>query len=287
MIPSRLFVAIYKKAAGILKRCGLVNFYPVRVVGKFLRRRLGTTFAIVDGHKMSLGEKDALGLSIFGVYEPLETELVKKEVKKGDVVLDIGANIGYYTLILARLVGDGGKVFAFEPDPTNFALLRKNVEANGYNNVALVQKAVSNQTGKTRLYLNPDKAADHRIYESGDGRQSIVIEAVRLDDYFKNFNGKIDFIKMDVQGAEGRVIQGMLNLLKKNHNVKIAMEFAPNSLQKSGTAPADCLNLLTGLGFNLFEIAEQEKEIRPVDIPWLLKVYAMDKKGRTNLFCQR
>ena len=65
------------------------------------------------------------------------------------------------------------------------------------------------------------------------------------------------------------------------------MEFAPPSLQKSGTAPADCLNLLTGLGFNLFEIAEQEKKIKPVDIPWLLKVYTMDKKGHTNLFCQR
>jgi len=278
-------VAIYRKAAGILKGCGLADFYPFRVAGIFLKRRLRKTFAVVDGHEMFLGEADNLKLSIFGAYEPLETELVKKEVKKGDVALDIGANIGYYTLVLARI--DGGKVFAFEPDPSNFALLKKNVEANGYKNVVLVQKAVSNQTGRARLYLSPTTPADHRIFDSGDGRQSVAIETVRLDDYFKNFNGKIDFIKMDAQGAEGGVIQGMLNLLKKNHNVKIAMEFSPNLLQKNGTAPADCLNLLTGLGFKLFEIAEQEKEIRPVDIPWLLKVYTMDKKGHTNLFCQR
>jgi len=286
-MPNRLFVAIYKKAAGILKGCGLVNFYPVRVVGKFLRHRLGTTFAIVDGHKMFLGEKDALGLSIFGVYEPLETEIVKKEVKKGDVALDIGANIGYYTLILARLVGDDGKVFAYEPDPSNFALLKKNVEANGYKNVVLVQKAVSNKTGPARLYLSPETPADHRIFDSGDGRQSVAIETVRLDDYFKNYNGKIDFIKMDAQGSEGGIIQGMPNLFKKNHNVKIAMEFSPGALQKSGTAPEDCLNLLTGLGFKLFEIAEQEKKIRPADIPRLLKLSTTGKRCYTNLFCWR
>jgi FkbM family methyltransferase len=286
-VSNRLSVAIYKKAARIVKGSGLANFYPVGVAGKFLRRRLSKTFALVDGHKMFLGEEDALHLSIFGVYEPLETGIVKKEVKKGDVALDIGANIGYYTLIMARIVGDGGKVFAFEPDPSNFALLKKNVEANGYKNVVLVQKAVSDKTGQVRLYLSPTKAVDHRIFDSGDGRQSIAIEAVRLDDYFANFAGEIAFIKMDVQGAECGVVQGMLNLLQKNHNVKITMEFSPTLLQQYGIAPADCLNLLTGLGFELFEIAEREKKIRPVDIPWLLKLYPEGKRGRTNLFCRR
>jgi hypothetical protein len=80
----------------------------------------------------------------------------------------------------------------------------------------------------------------------------------------------------------------MPNLFKKNHNVKIAMEFSPGALQKSGTAPADCLNLLTGLGFKLFEIAEREKKIRPADIPRLPKrVYTTGKRGYTNLFCWR
>jgi FkbM family methyltransferase len=286
-MPRKLFVAIYKKIAGVVRRCGLARSYPAVVAGKLLRRWLGTTLAVVDGHRMFLGERDALGLSIFGVYEPLETELVKKEVRKGDVALDIGANIGYYTLILARLVGDGGRVFAFEPDPDNFALLKKNVETNGYKNVVLVQKAVSRQTGQARLYLSPTRALDHRIFDSGDGRQSIAIEAVRLDDYFQNFNGKIDFIKMDVQGAEGGVIQGMLGLLRKNHDVKITMEFSPFSLRKSGTAPADCLNLLTGLGFKLFEIDERRKKISPVDVPRLLKLYPINKRGHTNLFCER
>ncbi len=108
---------------------------------------LKSNFAEVQGQKMFLDKKDVLGLSINGVYEPLETKLVRKEVKKSDVVLDIGANIGYYTLILAKLVGKKGRVFAFEPDPTNFALLKKNISINGYKNVILVPKAVA---GKTR-----------------------------------------------------------------------------------------------------------------------------------------
>lgn len=235
------------------------------------------TFYLVDGHKMFLDSKDSLHLSINGIYEPFETELVKKEIKKGDVVLDIGANIGYYTLIFAKLVGENGKVFAFEPDPTNFSLLKKNVEINGYGNrVVLVQKAVSNKTEKIKLYLCEDNKGDHRIYDSHDGRQSIEIEAIRLDDYFKNYNGTIDFIKMDIQGAEGWAIQGMHNLLKKNKTVKIVTEFWPIGLKGSGIDPDEYFKILIELGFKLYEINEQEKKIKPINIP---KV--------TNLLCMR
>jgi len=203
MNMRKMLLAMYKKGIKILSGHGIENFYSVKVAHNFVISHLKSTFAEVDGHKMFLDSKDSLNLSINGVYEPFETELVKKEIKKGDVVLDIGANIGYYTLIYAKLVGEEGKVFAFEPDPDNFALLKKNVEINGYRNVILAQKAVSNKTGKIRLYLSEVNKGDHRIYDSHDGRKSIEIETIRLDDYFKNYNVRIDFIKMDVQGAEG------------------------------------------------------------------------------------
>ena len=235
---------------------------------------------------MFLDSKDVLRLSIRGTHEPLETEIVKKEIKSGDVVLDIGAHIGYYTLIFANLVGEEGKVFAFEPDPTNFSLLKKNVEINGHKNVELIQQAVSNETGKIRLYLSSE-AHDHKIYDSHDGRQSIEIEATRLDDYFRDYNGKIDFIKIDVQGAEGRAIQGMLNLLKKNYNVKIVMEFVPVKIKTSGVEPEEFLKLLTGLSFKLYEIVEREKKIKPANIPELLEIYAPEKNKLKNLLCLR
>jgi FkbM family methyltransferase len=283
----KILFPVYKKAAKILSGHGLGKFYPVRVVNNFLISHLKPPLAEVDGHKMLWESGGILGVLILGTYEPLETGLVKKEIKKGEVVLDIGANIGYYTLIFARLVGGEGKVFAFEPDPTNFSLLKKNVELNGYKNVVLVPKAVSNKTEKIRLYLSKNNKADHRIYDAHDGRQSIEIEAIRLDDYFKNYDGEIAFIKMDIQGAEGGALQGMFNLLKKNNDVKIAMEFLPIGLKRFGTEPEECLKLLTASGFTLYEIAEREKKIKPVDIPKLLEIYTPEEEKRTNLFCQR
>lgn len=168
----RILLSIYKYAVKILSGHRIGKFYHIRVAHNFIISHLKTTFAEVDGHKMFLDSKDSLNLSINGIYEPLQTELVKKEIKKGDVVLDIGANIGYYTLIFAKLVGEDGKVFVFEPAPTNFSFLKKNVEINSYKNVVLVQKAVSNKTGKLKLYLSEDNIGDHRI--SPRDRKSVV-----------------------------------------------------------------------------------------------------------------
>ena len=264
-----------------------LDFYPVKAINSFIISHLESSFAEVQGHKMFLDSKDSLRLSINGVYEPLETEIVQKEIKSGNVVLDIGANIGYYTLIFAKLVGEKGKVFAFEPDPDNFALLKKNIKINGYRNVILVQKAVSNKSGKLKLYLCEDNPGDHRIYNSHDSRKSVEIEAIRLDDYFKDYDGKIDFIKMDIQGAEGGAIQGMLNLLKKNKTIKIVSEFWPVGLKRFGIDPDEYLKLLIEFGFRLYEVNEQEKKIKPVNIPKLLEIYTLEKENETNLLCIR
>ena len=116
---------------------GLGRFKLVRIFANRMTAPIKNDFAIVMGNKMFLDPQDSLLLSINGIYEEFETELVSKEISKNDVVVDIGANIGYYTLIFAKLVGENGKVFAFEPDPSNFALLKKNVELNGFRNVVL------------------------------------------------------------------------------------------------------------------------------------------------------
>src|SRR5258708_4633510 len=161
----------------------------------------------VHGHPMVLHEAKidryiSPALRASGIFEPFETELAKVLIKPGDVVLDLGANIGYYTLLFARLVGPAGRVYAFEPEPANCALLKKNVELNGYENVVLVSKAVSNQTGLGKLFLCDFNQGDHRLYDSKDGRPHIEIETVELDRFFHNYGGSFDFIKFDIQGAE-------------------------------------------------------------------------------------
>jgi FkbM family methyltransferase len=287
MNMRKILISTYRKGVKLLSGSGIERFYLVRVVHNFIFSHLRSDFAEVQGHKMFLDSIDSLKLSINGIYEPLETELVTKEIKKGDVVLDIGANIGYYTLIFAKLVGEEGKVFAFEPDPTNYALLQKNVDLNGYTNVILVQKAVSNRTGKIKLYLCDDNKADNRIYNSHDGRQSTEIEAIRLDDYFKDYDGGVDFIKMDIQGAEGGAIQGMLDLIEKNRNVKITAEFWPVGLKRFGIEPEECLQLLAEHGFQLYNINERAKKIESVSIAKLLETYSPNKDEYTNLLCVR
>src|SRR3990167_1916537 len=185
---KKILLAIYKAVQSVLGGHGIGRFYPIKIIKEFVLKHIKSNFAMVQGHKMLLDSKDSLNLSLYGIYEEYETELIQKEIQKGDVVLDIGANIGYYTLIFAKLVGENGKVFAFEPDPTNFDLLKQNVENNGYKNVVLDRKSVSDKNGRLKLFLSEDNLADHRIYDSKDGRRFVEIESVKLDDYFKDYN---------------------------------------------------------------------------------------------------
>jgi FkbM family methyltransferase len=287
MDTRRILLKIFKKGVKFFSGYGIGSLYFIRVAYKFLVSHGASN---VQGHTMFLDSSEtSLRLFAHEVYEPFETEFFKKEIKKGDVVLDIGANIGYYTLIFARLVGENGRAIAFEPEPANFALLKKNVRINDYRNVILVQKAITNETGKIKLYLSRDKdnRGDHRIYDSGDGRKFIEIEAIQLDDYFKDYNGKIDYIKMDIQGAEAGAIQGMSMLLEKNKDIKIVTEFWPIGLKRFGSSPEEYLKILIKYGFKLYHINEQEKEIRPVHIAKLLEMYTPEKGNFTNLLCVR
>lgn len=198
------------------------------------------------------------------IYEPSETELIKREVKKGYIVLDIGANIGYYTLMMAKLVGKEGKVFAFEPDPSSFEILKKNVEMNNYENVVYIQKAVYNTTGKTNLYICGYDHRNNSIYDVYD--KSIEIESIRLDDYFSNYDGVIDFIKMDVQGAEVNALQGMPLTLQKNKNISMVTEIWPEGLNKARTSIDKYVELLLDNQFKLYNVDK-----KPVDMIELLK----------------
>jgi len=283
-IYGRIVLAVYNIANKILFPTGIGRFYPIkfakRVTREFVTSRV--RYRKVFGHKMYLDSTDSSGLSFSGIHEPFTTQLVMKEISKGDVVLDIGANIGYYTLIFAKLVGKEGKVFAFEPEPNNFSLLKKNIAINGYENVVLIEKAVSNKSGKARLYLAEEHSGDHRIYESEVilGRKSIEIETVKLDDYFKGYKGRIDFLKMDIQGVEPIALKGMETLLEK-HRPKILTEFWPAGLKQFGIDPVEYFNLLVIKGFKLYDINEDDDTVEPANINKLLNMVRLE----TNLLC--
>jgi FkbM family methyltransferase len=278
----KLFLYIYKKIVNLIpvsRRNQIKSFYPARLLYYFVIAHLKSSFTMVQGHKMFLDSTDSLCLSVNEVYEPRVLEIVKKEVKKGDIVVDLGANIGYFTLIFAKLVGDTGRVYAFEPDPENFALLKKNVEINGYKNVVLVQKAVSNQTGKTKLYLSEENVGDHQIFDSKYGRKSIEIETVTLDEYFKD--EAVDFVKIDIQGAEQATLEGATKFLQ-NNKLKIITEFCPKLLNLSGGDAGKYLSILE-TNFKLYDIDEAKDTSKSE----LLHKYTIEKENATNLFCVR
>lgn len=244
----------------------------------------------VFGHEMFLDPTDSIVSPMLlrdGYFEPYETTLIESQVKPGDVVLDIGANIGYYTLIFARLVGDKGRVYAFEPDPTNFRLLKKNVRANGYQNVIFVNKAVAEASGPLSLYLCPDNKGDHRIFASEDDRDAISIQATTLDEHFADYQGKIDFIKMDIQGSEGRAVRGMQQVLRRHHDVKIITEFWPAGLRRSGIEAKEYLADLERQGFGLFRIDEDEETTESTTTQELLALYPDTREDFGNLYCAR
>lgn len=280
---------IYRKCIKIFLGHGIGKIYPINVIYALIRKKItyGRPIGVAFGHKMFLDEEDSLSLFSLGVHEPFEAETIIKEVKKGDVVLDIGANIGFFTLLFAKIVGETGKVYAFEPDPENFELLKKNVNLNGYKNVVMLNKAVSNKSEKVNLYISKKNKGDHRIYDSGDSREFIEVEAIRLDDYFKDYYRKINFIKMDIQGAEEKAINGMRNILDSNEKVKIITEFWPYGLKNAGSIPLDYILKIMKHGFKIYEMKEETKEIEPIEDVYELsssRWYENDTKS-TNLLC--
>jgi FkbM family methyltransferase len=245
------------------------------------------------GHYLRLDPDDQIltrDLCVHGCTEEFETELVREAVRPGDTVLDVGANIGYYTLHFAKLVGPTGRVFAFEPDPRNFALLRRNVAQNGYTNVTLVQKAVAAQTGPLRLYRNSANRGDHRVYASDAGRESIAIDAIRLDDFFADYRGRVNFIKFDIQGAEAAAWHGMSQLLARQGALRMCTEFWPRGLHLCGHDPQAYLHSVLNAGFEIRVIDEQCRELMPLDIPKLLHRLPIEPDTDmlfTNLYCER
>lgn len=285
----KLIFLIFRKIVKIFLGTGLSKFPPVAFVFNFLLTHLYPYVkpeqVKILGHKMFLHPRTSPCFSLYGICEKFETNFLEKKIKKNMVVLDLGANIGYYTLIAAKLVGEKGKVYAFEPAPDNFALLKKNIEVNGYKNVVLVQKAVSNKSGQTRLFLSQDPTC-HLIYDPHDNSKSVIVDVISLEDFFKNHNDKIDLIKMDIEGAEGWALQGMKNLIEKNKDMEIITEFRPFGLRKSGYPPEKYLSDLKELGFKLYDLNEQEEKIKPIDdINKFLQMYGGDKY--TNLLCTR
>lgn len=277
-------IAKYIAKLGLGKSQKVVNLYE-EILSK-MGNGIRSDFIIMDGQKLFLDKEDSLMLSIKNNdHELTEIKFLKQIIKNGDTVLDLGANIGVYTLIFAKLVGKSGHVFAFEPDPTNFEILSKNVKENKHENVTLVQKAVSEKNDKIKLFVSKRNHASHRIFDSEEKRNSIEVDVITLDTYFKKNKNPINFIKMDVEGVEGATLLGASNIIKNSKDLVIMMEYFPKWIRKYGMNPEEILDSLIEKKFKLFNINQKERKIFPINLKNFVKEYNEQKKNYTNVLC--
>jgi len=198
----------------------------------------------------------------FPIYRPLygafkaysdraERRLLSSHLSRGCVVVDAGANIGIYSKFLSRCVGPSGLVHSFEPAPDNFARLRAALA--DFPNVRLNQVAVGARTGDGILYVSDMLNVDHRAYPSQEeeSRKTLPIQTIRLDDYFKH-GGRVDLIKMDIQGFELHALQGAQRTLADNPEVKLLLEFWPYGLAQAGGSPEALISFLENHGLRAF-----------------------------------
>jgi FkbM family methyltransferase len=235
---------------------GLVNRVP------FPFHRFPIT---VYGHRMVARTLDrflALWFWKYGVFGAAEVGFLGTLCQEGMSVLDLGANVGFHTLLFARTVGAGGHVWAFEPDPGNFATLCRNLELNSCGNVTAVQAAVGTATGRGSLYRSSFHC-DHRTYPTKDGQPEIPVEMVSIDEFLPP-GQRVDLVKMDIQGSEGMALRGMRRTIESNPGLVILMEFWPEGLRKSGFPPETVLSELDGFGFSLYRIDERSGDVEKV-----------------------
>lgn len=175
--------------------------------------------------------------------------LISGHVKPGMRVLDIGANIGFYTILLSRFVGKEGIVYAFEPDEDNFKYLKQLTRNLG--NVKLVQAACGEKNGTTYLYISEKLNVDHHVYQNDEFRQKVEVKMVSVDEFLKNEKTGIGFVKIDVQGYDCSVFKGMKATLARSSNTLIISELWPYGLVQAGSSADEYLSEVAHAGFDV------------------------------------
>ena len=291
MFSTKILFNLYQTGKNLLSGRGLTKYSFIRKVKDYSLSNLQTDYAEVFGNKLFLSKKGlALSISHYGTYEELESKIMEEKIEMGNIVVDVGANIGLHTLNMARIVGNTGQVFAFEPDPSNFEILKKNVKINNYKNIILEQKAVGDKHGRTTLYQS-DHPGKHRIFpQTEQAKSQVQVELTNLDNYFdSDMIDKINFIKIDVEGLEFSVLKGMKNILKNSKKIKILFEFMPENTMEVGFTPIELLNYLTSNDFKLYCMDNKTKKLLYVsNNEEIVKLCSTTNNTISrNLFCEK
>ena len=223
---------------------------------------------------LNLHDPVVSGALAMGVYEKEEISLFSRTIQPGMTVVDVGANLGAYSIVAMDRLHGQGQLLAIEPARENFALLEMNLK----HNQALLQKtkvhavrgALSNKTGLAVLHKNPANKGDNRLYPDALLAETEKVKIMTLDNLCRQKRIRsIDVLKIDVQGLEGEVLLGSKKILQASRRCHLFFEFWAEGLIKAKSEPPGILELLESLGFNLYTFSRGR--LCPIDVPSLVR----------------
>jgi FkbM family methyltransferase len=194
-------------------------------------------------------------------YEDLETMVFLEAIAPGMVIVDIGANVGYYTLSAATHAG--ATVYAFEPEPSTFQYLRDNVQLNGLQRVFPLNEALSDKPGHVAFFVHGSNLGKHSLIRSDEAVRTVTVPATTLDEFVRAKElTRLDVVKLDVEGAEALVLAGAMDTISRFRPV-VFLEFTPAWVRKTGYDPDRVLERLEQLHYEILMIDARANRLRP------------------------
>ncbi len=246
---------------------------PLRwLANHLLRRMIPATLTLPEG-TIILNREDPVvsGALSLGVYEPGSIKCWRDLLVRSDLnVLDVGANIGLYSLIAAGRCPQG-RVLAFEPEPRNIEILTEMAHVNGFTHLTLIPAGAGARAGSARLYLDPDNKGKHSLVVDGTGQRETIIPLVSVDEAVAEQElSRIDAVKIDVEGWEAQVLLGMATILERDRPA-LLFELAPVRIRAAGDDPEAMLQRLMSYGYRLAVVNESDGVGEPIgDLPLFL-----------------
>ena len=262
----------------------LKRYVPIpvkRFVGRFIMsfapKLSKGTVLIKDGRRFKvIKDRLFLGVVLTKEYEPDLSKIASKLIKEGDVVVDIGANFGWYTTLFAKCVGRSGAVHSFEPFPRTFQILRENVELNGLDaSVHLNNVCVGEEAGEVVMACDGASESGLAHVATSETMNTVTVSAVRLDDALDGLLGKIAYLKMDIEGFELFALKGMPELLQSENPPLIQIELNDEALDRASSNRKDIVSLLAGYQYRFFSIDSADTEL----------LAASDALSDSDVFC--
>ena len=225
----------------------------------FLRTRPLVSAQTVFGLRFACLPSDAVGRWIYrrGLYEADILDCIRRHlrIEDGDVAIDIGANIGWYSCIFGAMLAGRGRVIAMEPEPQNYDLLKRNITLNHLSNIEPIQCAASDSSGTLTLHLYKSSNRGRHSVLPIHGGQTVAIPSIRIDDVLAQrglSEAAIAILKIDVEGYEAIALRGAQRALKR---CRLALvEWSPDYMRRGNVAPTELVDLLLGSGFSLHVI---------------------------------